>query len=598
MGKKVILIKNNQEIHIMNTKSRLILMVPILLLTGTFLWLVYAQAASKTAGLAGGAPQVISYQGEVRVSSIPHSGTGYFKFAVVNAAGDTTYWSNDGSSSGGSMPTAAVALGVSEGLFSVLLGDTSTSGMTQALSADIFSQPNRFLRVWFSTSPGGPFSQLVPDTRMAAVPYALQAQSAADADTVDGLHASELGTHYQNVVVVAKSGGDYTSIQAAIDSITDAESYNPYLVWAAPGVYDEQVTMKPNVHLQGAGQEATIITSNTSNGSWPPTQATVLLASDTSLRDLSIRNYADGNYNAALLATTGMTGTSISNLKAHAQGPGIHNYAIYLSGIDTSIILKEVTALAEGGDFNIGFCNQDGAAATLHGGSFTGRNGDTAIGIYNDGTDSRLTAESVTALGIDGINVYGLHNNDGLARLHASSITGGNGIYTHGIANSGTGVLEAVNVTSLARDGNEDSIGLDNTSFAILQGGNFTGINGVLAYGIRNEGTLETRSTTAIGTNATTNYGIYNAGQNAILEAYNVTVVGENGATNYGLFADLGSIATISQSVLEGSTATVYLVQGSVEVSNSRLIDGPVVGPVSCVAVSRNSAFSTGPGCP
>jgi len=33
-------------------------------------------------------------------------------------------------------PTAAVQLAVSEGLFSVLLGDTTLGGMTQALTAD------------------------------------------------------------------------------------------------------------------------------------------------------------------------------------------------------------------------------------------------------------------------------------------------------------------------------------------------------------------------------------------------------------------------------------------------------------------------------
>ena len=103
------------------------------------------------------------------------------------------------------------------------------------------------------------------------MPYALQAQEAVNADTLDGLHASELGGDYQNVVVVAKSGGDYTSVQAAIDSITDDAADNPYLVWVAPGVYEEQVTMKPYVHLQGAGQEATVITSTASNSAWPPT---------------------------------------------------------------------------------------------------------------------------------------------------------------------------------------------------------------------------------------------------------------------------------------------------------------------------------------
>ena len=65
-----------------------------------------------------------------------------------------------------------------------------------------------------------------------------------------------------------------------------AAADNPYLVWVAPGVYEEQVTMKPYVHLQGAGQEATVISSTASSSAWPPTQATLLLASDTSLRDL------------------------------------------------------------------------------------------------------------------------------------------------------------------------------------------------------------------------------------------------------------------------------------------------------------------------
>ena len=106
---------------------------------------------------------------------------------------------------------------------------------------------------------------------------------------MDGLHAGELGAHYQNVVVVAKSGGDYTGVQAAIDSITDAAAGNPYLVWVAPGVYSETVTMKPYVHLQGAGQEATIITSTAGSSAWPPT-GYADLASDTSLRDLTVGN--------------------------------------------------------------------------------------------------------------------------------------------------------------------------------------------------------------------------------------------------------------------------------------------------------------------
>ena len=219
----------------MNTKASIVLIITLALLGGVALVAVTWAAPGNEPLAQGGAPAVVAYQGEVWVGGTPYTGDGHFKFAVVNAAGNITYWSNDGTSTGGGEPAAAVGLAVSEGLFSILLGDTSLGGMKQALTADVFSQPDRYLRVWFSTSVGGPFDQLTPDTRIAAVPYALQADEAADADTVDGLHASQLGGHYQNVVVVAKSGGDYTSVQAAIDSITDAAAGNPYLVWVAPG---------------------------------------------------------------------------------------------------------------------------------------------------------------------------------------------------------------------------------------------------------------------------------------------------------------------------------------------------------------------------
>jgi hypothetical protein len=78
--------------------------------------------------LASAARTVIAYQGEVRVHGAPYSGDGYLEFAVVNEAGDITYWSNDGTPAG--EPASAVPLGVSQGLFSILLGDTTLGGMT------------------------------------------------------------------------------------------------------------------------------------------------------------------------------------------------------------------------------------------------------------------------------------------------------------------------------------------------------------------------------------------------------------------------------------------------------------------------------------
>ena len=164
-----------------------IVIVILLLVTG----LVEARQLGR-GSLIAGAPTVVNYTGKITVNGAPHDKDGYFKFAVVNAVGNTSYWSNDGSSTIGDEPASAVVLPVNKGLFNVLLGETSLPGMTQPLSAVVFSGTQRYLRVWFS-SDGASYQQLDPDQRFAAVPYALQAQQAVDADTVDGQHASQFG---------------------------------------------------------------------------------------------------------------------------------------------------------------------------------------------------------------------------------------------------------------------------------------------------------------------------------------------------------------------------------------------------------------------
>jgi hypothetical protein len=74
------------------------------------------------------------------------------------------------------------------------------------------------------------------------------------------------GSHYAQVVVVAKSGGDFTTIQAAINSITDAAATKRYLVWVMPGNYAEQVTMQSWVDVRGASKRTVQIEYSSSSG--------------------------------------------------------------------------------------------------------------------------------------------------------------------------------------------------------------------------------------------------------------------------------------------------------------------------------------------
>jgi N-acetylneuraminic acid mutarotase len=196
----------------MKTKVTLILSITAIL---TVLISVSSLAGVTPLGnpaLQSGAPSVVSYQGQVTVGGSAYNGSGYFKFAVVNAAGDSTYWSNDGTSVDGKEPTKGIPLPVSNGLFNVLLGDTSLINMTQPLSASVFSGTNRYLRVWFSEDDSS-YQLLSPDRRIAAVPYALQAQEAVNADTVDGQDASDLALP-SGVMVLSNSNNDTTLISA------------------------------------------------------------------------------------------------------------------------------------------------------------------------------------------------------------------------------------------------------------------------------------------------------------------------------------------------------------------------------------------------
>ena len=120
-------------------------------------------------------PQLINYQGRVAVGATNFNGSGQFAFALVNTNGSTTYWSNDGTSTAGSQPTSSVTLTVTQGLYSLLLGDTTITHMT-AIPNSVFANSDVRLRVWFSDGTHG-FQLLTPDQRIAAVGYAMMAGS-------------------------------------------------------------------------------------------------------------------------------------------------------------------------------------------------------------------------------------------------------------------------------------------------------------------------------------------------------------------------------------------------------------------------------------
>jgi len=75
----------------------------------------------------------------------------------------------------------------------------------------------------------------------------------------DGTEQPLLSNQEGQVVIVAKSGGDYTTISAALASITDNSTSKRYTVLIYPGTYVENVTMKEYVSLRGVGGPSEVI---------------------------------------------------------------------------------------------------------------------------------------------------------------------------------------------------------------------------------------------------------------------------------------------------------------------------------------------------
>jgi hypothetical protein len=518
----------------------------IVAMFSALLWANFGQAATQNAPLRAPVGTAFTYQGYLADGGGPANGLYNFEFELYDDA-------VAGTQAGSTLNLQDV--NVEDGVFTVELD-----------FGDVFDGTALWLEIGVK-GPGEPgFTPLIPRHPLSAVPFAFYALKAKRAEQP------------ANVIVVAKSGADFTSVQAAIDSISDAASDNPYLVWVAPGEYSEAVTMKPYVHLQGAGQEATIITSTSSNGSLPPTQATLVMTSDASLRDLTVENSGVGNRNVALLASGSVTQSTVTDVSVQVQGSGTYNYAIYIRGSGTDVKLQQVTGLSENGSSeNYGLYNDDGAVTQIFGGFFTGRGGSYAYGINNSLNSTTLKATNVIALGEYGsLYIYGLYNFYGaVVKLLRGSTTGRGGSIAYGIMNSHPdSKLETENIATLGESGSTSSYGLINYNNAVatLSGGSFIGSGGSDAYGIFNDdfATLVTESVTALGENGSSvnlglcNYygamatlrggsfaadggmnasGIYNNGSSSMLKATNTTAIGEGSSTNYGLDQDSGTVS-------------------------------------------------------
>lgn len=370
-----------------------------------------------------------TYQGRLKdAAGAPIAGPCDFRFSL--------YQSSTGNDPVGNVQTASNVT-LDEGYFSVGLD----------FGVAVFTGEGRYIKVEVDCGAGA-YTALSPRVKLTATPYALHAVSTGalhgnpvsdnlpvtgDVLTWNGNSwlplPPETATPYDNVIVVAMSGGDFASIQAALDSITDENYDNRYLVWVAPGRYVERVTMKPFVDIEGAGEWTTTIMST---GSMTETVGTVIGADAAALRSLTVLNTGGTAY-AVAIVNNGAS-TNLLHITAAAMDGSIKNIGV-LNRDNASPLMAHVRASASGSGstHNVGIENTL-AFPTLNDVNAAATGGYISAGIYN-AAGAYPELNNVTSTGSSAQYTFGIHNVDAGAEIRESTIRADTGVFQSGIYN-------------------------------------------------------------------------------------------------------------------------------------------------------------------
>lgn len=272
-------------------------------------------------------------------------------------------------------------------------------------------------------------------------------EKAADADRLDGLDSSAFSRKMGNVVTVALSGGDFTSVQAAIDSITNASGSNPYLVLIGPGTYTGRVTLKTGVHLRGSGQSLTALSAP---GAATCANAFTLQGVEFSeVSELTVINEGGADCAVAISNPGTADNTFYYRVSALAQNAavvtrGVQNEGAGGVGFTESLI----NAFATAGDA-IGIEQSSGSTILLSdSGVIASTNGDDGIGLYNQGSGGFIDDSSITGLAPGPGDSFGIFNEGAgfPVRISRSAVQGTD----NSINTTGTGYTVRVAVSQLS----------------------------------------------------------------------------------------------------------------------------------------------------
>lgn len=178
-----------------------------------------------------------------------------------------------------------------------------------------------------------------------------------------------------NVIIVAQSGGDFTSISAALASLPDPNT-TPVIIKVMPGTYTESIIMKSNINIQGSGRDVTTIQAASSSD-------TVIIDTITNaaISGFTIKNWATGwgsiwvNSSSPLIKDNYITGGWSGIYNTGSATPRIvenkiagNGHGIYNMTASPIIERNEITD----NNFGYGILSRDSSFPVITGNTITG----------------------------------------------------------------------------------------------------------------------------------------------------------------------------------------------------------------------------------
>jgi hypothetical protein len=447
-------------------------------------------------------PQLINYQGRVVVGATDFNGSGQFAFALVNANGTTTYWSNDGTSTAGSRPTHSVTLVVGKGLYSLLLGDSMLTNMT-AIPNSVFANSDVRLRVWFNDGTNG-WQLLSPDQRIAAVGYAMVAGSVPNG----AITSAQIANGAIGSTQIAAGAVGSTQLASTITFANLTTSGNLALPATSSDGSAGVITLGGNAYLQAPGTnnlffglDAGNLTlsgyENVAFGTQALTHLTSGL-SNTAAGGEALENNTIGNYNTALgnralfsaktpsdntsvgynalggnaaafNPTTGSDNTAVGYQALDDLSSGGHNTALGSAALQANTTSADNTAVGYQA-LSVNTATENTAIGSQALAANTTATNNTAVGFQ--ALAANTTATNNTAVGFQALAANTATSNTAVGSQALTSCTTGTGNIAIG-AGTGTSIISGVDDVYIGNNIN----GAADESYTIRIGQNFGAFN-------------------------------------------------------------------------------------------------------------------------